>query len=208
MERHEPHRRTPLRDRKPGTAAAEELFERISKHDSSAVSELYDLCAPRLLGIARGILAERTAAEEVVLDVLRQLWKQAPRVQEAPPSLAAWLVLTARAAAVDRLRSQRGQRRLAGARWLSLDQSSSWLPQPAQIALLDGRRELLRKIFDQLPASQRGLLELAVFGGYTESEIAEKVGEPLARVKSGLRASMRFLRHRLEAVLGTWAANI
>ncbi len=161
-----------------------------------------------MLGIVRGIVADRTAAEEVVLDVLRQLWKQAPRAQEAPASLAAWLLLTARAAAVDWLRSQRGQPRLAGGRWLSLDQSSSWLPQPARIALLDGRLELLRKVVDQLPPSQRGVLELAVFGGYTESEIAQKVGEPLGRVKSGLRASMRFLRHRLEAVLGTWAANI
>ena len=89
-----------------------------------------------------------------------------------------------------------------------MEQPPVWLPRQEEIALLEERWELLRKVFSQLPKAQRGALELAVFEGYTETEISEKLGEPLGRVKSELRASMRFLRHRLRAVLGIWAANI
>ncbi len=78
----------------------------------------------------------------------------------------------------------------------------------ADLALLEERQELLRKVVNRLPDAQRGGLELLVFEGYTEMEIANKLGEPLGKAKSGLRAGLTFLRHRLRAVLGTWAANI
>ena len=86
--------------------------------------------------------------------------------------------------------------------------SLACLPQPDEIAALEERRELLKKVMKQLPAAQREALDLAVFDGYTEVEIAEKLGETLGRTKTALRAALRFLRHRLRAVLGTWAANI
>ena len=44
--------------------------------------------------------------------------------------------------------------------------------------------------------------------GYTETEIAQKFGQPLGKVRTELRAAMGFLRHRLRAVMGTWVANI
>jgi len=89
-----------------------------------------------------------------------------------------------------------------------VDSSLSWLPRPEVVARLEERRELLKKVPNQLPKPQREALELAVLGGFTEEEIAVKLGEPLGRVRSGVRAGMRFLRHRLRAISGTWAANI
>src|SRR5208282_4494619 len=84
----------------------------------------------------------------------------------------------------------------------------SWLPRTEEVELVDRRRDLLQKILLQLPKPQRELLEKLVFEGWRETEIAEKQGEPLAKVKSDVRAAMRFLRHRLRAVMGTWGANI
>ena len=66
----------------------------------------------------------------------------------------------------------------------------------------------MNRVMKEMPQRQRETLDLTVFKGYTETEIAQKLGEPLGRVKSELRAGMRFLRHRLRAVLGTWAATI
>lgn len=201
-------RRVELRAKKPDPTTAEELYTRISRREAKALGELYDRLGPRLLGIVQEILADRKAAEEVLLDVLLQVWREAPRIQSPEASVLAWLALTARAAAVERLRSQRQLPRLLGRHQGRVARALSWFPGPGKIALLDGRRDLLKKVVQQLPPSQRRALDLAVFGGYTESEIAQQLGEPLARVKSELRASMRFLRHRLEAILGTWAANI
>jgi RNA polymerase sigma-70 factor (ECF subfamily) len=83
-----------------------------------------------------------------------------------------------------------------------------WMPRAQDIALVDVRMGLLQRAFNQMPKPQRHALELAVFGGYTESEIAEQLGEPLGKVNAGLRAAFTFLRHRQHAVLGTWTADI
>ena len=117
-------------------------------------------------------------------------------------------IITARTAAVELRRKQQKLPALPRIHTGLLDSSFAWLPSPQAIVRLEGRRELLKKVLNQLPKPQREALELAVFEGYTEEEIAAKLGEPLGKVKSGLRAGMRFLRHRLRAVTGTWAANI
>jgi RNA polymerase sigma factor (sigma-70 family) len=83
-----------------------------------------------------------------------------------------------------------------------------WLPRPEDVALVDARLGLLQRAFNQMPKPQRRALELAVFDAYTESEIAAQLGEPLGRVTAGLRAAFTFLRHRQQAVLGTWTADI
>jgi RNA polymerase sigma-70 factor, ECF subfamily len=84
----------------------------------------------------------------------------------------------------------------------------AWLPLPKEISLIDDRLVLLHKVIDQLPKPQRQALELAVFGGLSESEIAAEIGEPLGKVQRSLRAAVTFVKHRRRAVCGTWAANI
>ena len=84
----------------------------------------------------------------------------------------------------------------------------TWLPQPKAISFLDERLALLHKVIAQLPESQREALELAVFGGLSESEIAVETREPLAKVQRSLRAAITFVKHRRRAVCGTWAANL
>ena len=113
-----------------------------------------------------------------------------------------------RNAAIERRRAERQLPALARRPPRASQYLFSRLPRPEEIARLEERRELLKKVVNQLPQPQRYALELAVFEGYTEAEIAEKLGEPLGRVQAALRAGMRFLRHRLRAVMGTWAANI
>jgi len=82
------------------------------------------------------------------------------------------------------------------------------LPQPKEITLIDSRLVLLHKVIDQLPMPQRHALELAVFEGLGEAEIAVEMGEPLGKVQRSLRAAVTFVKHRRRAVCGTWAANI
>ncbi len=188
-------------------ARPEALLERVSKHDASALGELYDQLAPHLFPVLLRILADRAAAEDVLGHAFVELSREARRLRREPASVSAWLMMTARAVALDRRRGRR-ESRLDGTRSLPLEQSASALPSSAEIARLEERRELLRKVLARLPAAQRRGLELLVFEGYTESEIAREFGEPLGRARTGLRASLAFLRHRLRAVLGTWAANI
>ena len=234
---------------------AEELLARVSGRDVAALSELYDRYAPRVYGLVAHILPSRDAAEEILQQVFVRLWSESPSLSQEGRSVVAWLVLTAREAAVDRLRALRknapnagapgpraktektqdtGMRKskaaalvssaaesldgkteaikprpAEGARAPAMDSvPPAWLPRPKEITLIDDRLVLLHKVINQLPKPQRQALELAVFGGLRESEIAAEMGEPLGKVRSSLRAAVTFVKHRRRAVSGTWAANI
>jgi len=235
--------------------SAENLLVCAARRDVAALGELYDRYAPRVYGLMAHILPSRDAAEEILREVFVRLWSESPRLSQEGGSVAAWLVVTAREAAVERLRALRRDAPMAGApghlgktekgsktgrrRSKAADRVSSgskslngkteamkpsspeeaeapgrrllpfaWLPQPKDIAVIDERLVLLHKAINQLPKPQRQALELAVFGGLRESEIAAEMGEPLGKVRSSLRAAVTFVKHRRRAVCGTWAANI
>jgi RNA polymerase sigma-70 factor, ECF subfamily len=187
-------------------AAVDDLLARIAEHEADAVSELYDRQAPILLGMLVRILNDREAAEEILESVFLRVWADARQLARSGASLEAVLVLTARARAIEKLRA--GKDLPHSAQFVSGRNPITWYPRPKEIAQAQERQELLRKVVNQLPKPQRAELELAVFEGLTEEEIAERLDEPIARVKAGLQAAMRFLRHRLAAVLGTWTADI
>ena len=228
----------------------EELLDRIARADVAALSELYDLYAPRVYGLIAHILPTREPAEEILEEVFVRLWTEGANLRREGGSVAAWLVVSARAAAVDRLRGRPGNshgatpqvrkvqvekgpsagaRRSPAANAKSLAGkseamkprpaeaatasaktpfSSSWLPLPKEITLIDDRMALLHKAIRQLPPSQRQALDLAVFRGKSEVEIATEMGEPLGKAQRWLRAAVTFIKHRRRAVCGTWAANI
>jgi len=225
----------------------EELLGRVADRDVEALESLYDEFAPKLMGLLIRILSTRPDAESALQEVFLRLWKEAPGIAQTKGSVAAWLVLMARHAALQRLRAQRtvaarparsplGQGRTKeeksagkpadsgcqehkarerrstkhGSETLSFLSASPqlWMPRSEDIALADARLGLLQRAFNQMPKPQYRALELAVFDGYTESEIAAQLGEPLGKVSAGLRAAFTFLRHRQHAVLGTWTADI
>jgi RNA polymerase sigma-70 factor (ECF subfamily) len=190
-----------------GVATNEKLLDRVAEHDSGALGELYTRLAPTLLGMTLRILPDRAAAAATIEKTFLRLWHDAGRFPREGGSVAVWLTFTARRLAIEARRASQKLPALPGAQ-IDPVEELTWLPEPEKVARLEQRRSLLRKVLNQLPKAQRGALELVVLEGYTEEEIAAKLGEPLGRVQSGLRAGMRFLRHRLRAVLGTWSANI
>jgi RNA polymerase sigma-70 factor, ECF subfamily len=233
---------------------SENLLMRVAERDISALSELYDRYAPRVCGLIAQIIPSGDAADEILQKVFLRLWRESASLSPEGGSVAAWLVITARAAAVERLRALRKDalgvvpptpskthpasvavtRNLKPADLATLTARSprskvhatkippadapipsakislhpAWLPQPKVITLIDDRLVLLHKAINQLPKAQRLALELAVFGGLTESEIAVQMGEPLGKAQRSLRAAVTFVKHRRRAVCGTWAANI
>jgi RNA polymerase sigma-70 factor (ECF subfamily) len=186
--------------------AAEDLLARIANRDTDALGELYDQQAPVLLGMLMRILGDREAAEEILGSVFLRAWAEARQLARVEASLPAFLLLAARARAIEKLRAGKDLPHCVPL--ISSRDTVDWYPHSKVIAGVEERQGLLRKVVNQLPKPQRAALELAVFEGLTEEEIAERLGEPIARVKAGLQAAMRFLRHRLAAVLGTWTADI
>lgn len=189
----------------------EALLAQAAAGDYAAFVQVFDRYAPQVLGVIQRVLTDVDVSEQALEYVFLRLWKEASHLVRARVSVAAWLVLTARAHAVARLRRGRtkssdpaSQPGTAGPLAVSL----SWVPDARAIECLDQRRVLLRKVLGQLPRPQLNVLELVVFGGRAETELAGDLGEPLARVKTELRAATRFLRHRRRAVVGSWTVDI
>ncbi len=184
------------------------LLVRIAARDEAALIELFTRAGPMLLGMVSGIVGDDRHAGKIMEETFVRLWREGPRLAHDGVSVTAWLVFESRRIAV-RHRRHNGEKVLLGEdRFRSLPRSNAWLPRPEEVARLEERRHLLSEVVHQLPKAQRATLDLAVFEGLGEEEIAKKLGEPLGRVKSALRAGMRFIRHRTCAVLGTWSANI
>ena len=214
----------------PAQSSEQGLLARVAERDAGALGELYDQLAPRLLGMLSWMLRSRSLAEEVLQDVFLRLWSEGRTLSQEGGSVRAWLVVNARHTALDRLRREREQRSGAGKTPATLPTRKfpegksfspksilsaflaatplAWVPGPEEIARVDARLGLLQKIVRQMPSPQGQALDLAVFRGFSETEIAQELGEPLAKVRATLRAAITFLRHRRRAVVGTWAANI
>lgn len=195
----------------PSAAAVsdlEDLLSRAANGDREAFAGIYDRMAPRILGVIERILGGPGAGEQVLEDVFAELWNASRSLAGGQTSVAAWLTFRARAAALDRLagRAPRSLRQRDAAS--NSPEMVTWLPDAEAIDRVEQRRPLLAKVLGQLPREQLKALELVAFGGRAETEVADQLQEPLAKVKAELRAAARFLKHRRRAVVGAWAVNI
>jgi RNA polymerase sigma-70 factor (ECF subfamily) len=185
------------------------LIEAMMRGETAAMSQLYDHCAPAVLGLALQITREPADAEEVVVDTFAQVWRDAARFASQRGSVGAWLATIARSRALDLLRARGRRTRLDdSAESLSLVEPAamgSATPSPMAALLADERSRRVQAAMATLPPAQRKALELGYFEGLSQTEIAEHLDEPLGTVKTRMRLGLRRLRELL-APLGPGSA--
>jgi len=174
-----------------------ELLRRIAAGDTEAFGHLYDRTSRVLFAMARQILRNDAAAEDLLQDVYVQVWDRAGSFDESLGRPITWLITLTRNRAVDRLRSsQRFERMIAAA------QEESVLTSAGNAGVepeMDGeQRRVIRAALNGLSAEQRQALDMAFFGGLTQSEIAEELKVPLGTVKARIRRGMLQLRDALK----------
>ncbi len=173
------------------------LLDRIAAGDEAAFGVLYDRYAPTLYTVAMRISRERADAEEIVLDSFAQAWREAGRFRQERGSVVAWLTMMCRSRALDLVRARKRRERLADAAHAEREAPAT-APAPADQAI--ERTERCRMVIhalEALPQPQRQALELAYYEGLSQSEIAERLGEPLGTVKTRVRSAMQKLRDTL-----------
>jgi RNA polymerase sigma factor (sigma-70 family) len=167
----------------------EQLLEAIAAGDEGALGALYDRFGRVAYGVALRVLRDRALAEDAVQEAFLAIWRSAERyrIERAKPST--WVLTLVHRRAVDLVR--REDRRRAEPLDEPPEAAGDEVPEEAG---LRERRAAVQTALRQLPDDQREALELAYYGGYTQSELAERLGVPLGTIKSRMFAGLTRLR--------------
>lgn len=192
-------------DRQLAHLSDEALVALTARSEESALAELYDRFGRTAYGLAFRILRDAALAEDAVQDAFLTLWRTAPRFVPEHGRASTWILTLVHRRAVDTVR--REQRRRAD----SLDSA----PEPSvegvdEDAWLRFQRERVQTALRLLPDVQREALELAYYGGFSQSELAERLGQPLGTIKSRMFSGLSRLRELLgePATEGSWSSTI
>lgn len=175
------------------------LLGAIARGDARAFETLYDRHASTVYALLLRILGNVDDAQEVLQETFVKAWSTASTFDPARGSEAAWLISIARSRGIDRLRARRlrGDRENDAGREISIHSSFVEKRTGADDAILSQQQRAVRGALAELPEAQRAALELAYFEGLSQSEIAERLGEPLGTVKTRMQLGMKKLRDRL-----------
>ena len=176
-----------------------ELVERLRKRDPQALGELYDRYGRVAYSLVFRIVRDTGIAEDLVQETFLRVWNRAQAFDGQRGALGAWLLAVARNRAIDYLRSSSGRMRNA----LELEEAE----QPAAFVDLEkdvlnsDQARRLRDAMKKLNDNQRSVIELAYFEGLSQTEMAERMGQPLGTVKTWVRTALRNLRDELGATV-------
>jgi RNA polymerase sigma-70 factor, ECF subfamily len=177
----------------------EALVALAARSEHSALAELYDRYGRPAYGLALRVLRDESLAEDAVQDAFLTVWRTAARFVPEKGKASTWILTLVHRRAVDVVR--REQRRRADALEHAPEQGGGGADEEAWLRL---QRERVQEALKQLPDQQREALELAYYGGFTQSELAERLGQPIGTIKSRMFTGLTRLRELLgDAALET-----
>jgi RNA polymerase sigma factor (sigma-70 family) len=172
----------------------EALVALVARADEDALAELYDRFGRVAYGLALRIVRDPALAEDAVQEGFLAVWRSAARFVAERAKASTWILTLVHRRAVDLVRREQPRRAEP------LDDA----PHPTgddteQEAWLRLRRGRVQAALKRLPDKQREALELAYYGGFTQSELADRLGEPLGTIKSRMFSGLANLRELLAA---------
>jgi RNA polymerase sigma-70 factor (ECF subfamily) len=186
-----------------GGGADPELVARMSAGDETALAQLYDRWSRAVHALVVHLVRDGDDAEDILEETFWQAWRQASRYETARGEVGTWLLTIARSRALDRLRARSRLREepltpvLLGDAGVS---GGAGGDDPSRRVELMERRILVGNALRTLPQEQRQVLELAYFAGLSQTEIAQRTGQPLGTVKTRMRLAAQKLRDSLAAL--------
>jgi RNA polymerase sigma-70 factor (ECF subfamily) len=171
------------------------LVARMCAGDDQALARLYDRWARPAYALILQIVRDPDDADDTLEEAFYQAWRQADRFDPARGTVPTWLLTIARSRALDRSRSRRRLREEP------MTPAGGGTGRDAVVAADSAeeaeRRERVADALKTLPPEQREVVELAYFSGLSQTEIAERTGQPLGTVKTRTRLAGQKLRERL-----------
>lgn len=172
------------------------LVRRMAAGESAALGAFYDRWSGKVYATVFAIVRSAQDAEEIVDDCFWQAWNQASRFDASRGQVRAWILNIARSRALDRLKAVR--RRREDEIEAAPSDVFSTPPDAEEHLEAEGRANQLAVALKVLPPAQREVVEMAYYGGLSQTEIASCTGEALGTVKTRIRLAMQKLRETLE----------
>jgi RNA polymerase sigma factor (sigma-70 family) len=177
----------------PTQLSDEDLLAAVARSDEPALGELYDRFGGAAYGLALRVLRDATLAEDAVQEAFLQVWRSAGTFQPGRAKASTWLLTFVHRRAVDLVRREERRR----------TEPESSGPEPTEPGADEGaearsRREIVQDALRRLPPEQREAIELAYYGGMTQSELAERLDQPLGTIKSRMFTGLQRLRGLLD----------
>jgi len=163
-----------------------------ARSEESALAELYDRYGRTAYGLALRVLRDERLAEDAVQEGFLAVWRTAARFVPERGKASTWILTLVHRRAVDAVR--REQRRRADTLERAPEPSVGGVDEDAWLRL---QRERVQEALRLLPDTQREALELAYYGGFSQSELAERLGQPLGTIKSRMFAGLARMRELL-----------
>jgi RNA polymerase sigma factor (sigma-70 family) len=182
----------------------EAIVALVARSDDGALEELYARFGHVAYGLALRVLRDPALAEDAVQDAFLTIWRTASRFVPERAKASTWILTLVHRRAVDLVRREERRRAepfveegVAHAADGETTEEAAWLRF---------ERERVQDALRQLPDVQREAIELAYYGGFSQSELAERLGVPLGTIKSRMFAGLARLRELLDesAPEGSW----
>ena len=180
------------------TADDVELVTRLQKRDPHALAELYDRYGRLAYSLILRVVRDGAIAEDLVQETFLRVWNRVQGFDAGRGSIGPWLLAVARNRAIDYLRSAGGRERNA-LEFEETDHPALYTDMEHDLLVSDGARRV-KAAMERLPSNHRQVIELAYFEGLSQTEMAERMGQPLGTVKTWVRTALQSLREDLGAV--------
>ena len=179
------------------TEADAALIVRLQRREPQALAELYDRYGRLAYGLILRVVRDTGIAEDLVQETFLRVWNRVQGFDAQKGAIGPWLLAVARNRAIDYIRSAGGRERNT-VEFEETDHPSLYTDMEPDILASDKAR-IVKAAVEKLSSHQRQVIELAYFEGLSQTEMAERMGQPLGTVKTWVRAALKTLRDELGA---------
>ncbi len=172
------------------------LIERLQRREPQALAELYDRYGRVVYSLIVRVVRDRGTAEDLVQETFLRVWNRVQGFDAHKGSIVPWLLAVARNRAIDHLRSAGGRSERSAVEFEESDHPALYTNMERDILNADRTRRV-KAALEKLSPNQRQVIELAYFEGLSQTEMAERMGQPLGTVKTWVRTALKNLRDDL-----------
>jgi RNA polymerase sigma-70 factor, ECF subfamily len=173
-----------------------DLVRRLKAHEPKAMADLYKRCGRLAYTVILRIVRNTGAAEDLTQETFLRIWNRVGSFDAERGALMAWVLTVARNRAIDHVRSQDGRMEASAVDLDRLERPGLFTDLDTNALSIDRARRL-KGALEKLNVNQRAVIELAYYEGMSQTEMAERLKQPLGTVKTWTRSALQILRTEL-----------